>query len=94
MDFVVGWMGGSLLWIPKALSTIKPGTSPRLSVIKLSFVRPPFADGSINALIEDAGDDIRRVVDEIARIERELGGAVSLTVSWDRSFQLALMDLL
>jgi len=87
-------MSGSLFWIPKALSTIKPGTSSRLSFISLSFVRPRFANGSIDALIRDAGDDLRWVVDEVARIERELGGAVYVTVHWDRSFQAALMDLL
>jgi len=87
-------MGGGLSWIPKALSTIKPATSPRLSLIKLSFIRPTFTNRSIDALVKDAGDDLRRVVDEVARIEREFGGAVHLTVYWDPSFQVALMDLL
>jgi len=94
VELLAGWMGGSLLWIPKALSTIKPATSPRLSLIKLSFVRPPFANRSIEDLIKDAGDDIRWVVDEIARIEREFGAAVDLTVDWDRSFRVALVDLM
>jgi len=85
-------MSGSLLWIPKALSTIKPATSPRLSFIRLSFVRPPFANGSIDDLVKDAGDDLRWVVDEVTRIERE--GVVCLTVDLDSSFQVALMDLL
>ena len=92
--FLVGWISGSLVWVPKALSTIKLATSPRLSVIKLSFIYPPFANGSIDALIKDAGDDIRWVVGEVARIEREFGGAVHLTVYWDSSFQVASMDLL
>ena len=94
VTFLAGWMSGSLLWIPKALSTIKPDTSPRLSFVSLNFVRPRFGHGSTDDLIKDAGDDLRWVVDEVARIERELGGAVYVTVHWDQLFQLALMDLL
>ena len=40
LDLRVSWMGGGLLWIPGALSTLKPATSPRLSTIQLSFARP------------------------------------------------------
>jgi len=39
VDIGVGWKGGSLLWIPMTLSTLRPATSPHLSVIKLRFTR-------------------------------------------------------
>ena len=86
----VGWMNGSLHWIPRTPSTIKPATSPHLSVIQLSFVRPITANRSVRALVEDAGGDLRRVGDEIARIESEFEGVVDLTVVWDPSFRMAL----
>jgi len=90
VEFRVRWMGGSLVFIPRALSTIKPATSPRLSIIQLNFSRPVFSNRSANALIEDAGDDLRSVAGEISRIEGELEGAVNLNVVWGQSFREAL----
>ena len=88
--FAVGWMDGSLAWIPRALSTIKPATSPRLSVIQLNFSRPIIAIRSVDALITDTSDDLRWVADEIARIKGEFEGAVDLAVHWDSSFRVVL----
>jgi len=73
-----------------ALSTIKPATSPRLSAIQLDFSRPGICNRSVNAMIKDAGNDIRWVADEIARIEGVFEGTVNLTVVWDQSFRVAL----
>ena len=38
---------------------------------------------AMGVTIEDVGDDLRRIADEVVRIEREFGGAVKLTVVWD-----------
>lgn len=89
VEFGVGWVGGSLLWIPMALSTIRFATSPRLSAIQLSFTRPLTTYRSVGSPVDDAGGDIRRVVDEIARIEREFEGAANFTVHWDPLFRMA-----
>ena len=86
-------MGGSLPWIPKALSTLRPATSPRLLVIRLIFVRPDIANRSVETVIEVTGNDLRRVADEAARIEREFRGAVELTFYRDPTFK-AVSDTL
>ena len=81
-------MSGGLPWIPTALSTIKPTTSPRLSVIKLSFVRQPSTIRSVQVMIEDMRKDLWKVADELTRIEREFGGTLSLTVVRDPAFEV------
>ena len=93
VDFRIGWMGGGLLWIPEVLSTLRPATSPRLSTIQLNFTRPYIASRSVEAAIKATGDDLRWVADEIARIEREFGGAVEVNVCLDSSFE-AVSDVL
>ena len=80
MDFGVHWVGGSLLWIPIAFSTLGPSTSPRLSVIRLELARSPAVYIPIESLLRALGDDLRRVADELTRIEHEFGGVVNLTV--------------
>ena len=90
VELGVGWMNGSLHWIPRALSTIKPATSPCLSVVQLTFIRQATANRSVRGLVEDAGGDLRWVTDEITRITSEFEGAVDLTVLWDPSFRMAL----
>lgn len=83
-------MHGSLGWIPRALSTIKYTTSPRLSTLRLSLTRPPTAPNrSVYALIEGAGEDLRRVAGEVARIKCEFDGAVNLTMLRDTLFVAA-----
>ena len=84
VDFRVGWTGGSLLWIPMALSTLRPATSPRLSTIRLDFSHPSTATRSVESAIEITGNNLRQVADEI---EREFEGAVNLTVLWDPVFE-------
>ena len=88
VHFGIKWMSGGLLWIPTALSTIRPATSPRLSVIKLNFVRQPSTNRSVQVMIEDTGNDLRKVADEVARIEREFSGTLSLTVHRDPAFEV------
>lgn len=92
-SFRVDWMGGGLPWIPMALSTLKPATSPRLSAIQLNFVWQSSAYQSVDAAIEDVGEDLRRIAGEVARIEREFEGVVSLAVVWDLGFNAALDKL-
>ena len=79
-------MSGDLPWIPMALSTVKSATSPRLSTIRLSLIRLSIASQSVPSVIEVIGHDLRSVADEVARIEREFGGAVNFTVLRDPEF--------
>ena len=67
-----------MFWIPEALSTLRPATSPHLSTIKLSFFHPPTVEEPAGDLIEDA--DPGWIADEIARIERQFEGTVDFTV--------------
>lgn len=90
VEFAVGWMNGGLAWIPRALSTIEPATSPRLSTVQLNFTRPPTAARRpVEALIVSAGKDLRWVTGEVARIKREFEGVVYLAVHWDPLFKAA-----
>ena len=81
-------MGRGIPWIPTALSTLSPTTSPHLSSLGLLFfgsssqLRPEFS-------IEDVGNDLQRVADQITRIERESEGAANFTVVLDPIFWVA-----
>jgi len=61
------------------LSTLKPATSPHLSTIQLDFSCSPGVTRSVEASIQEVGNDLQRVADEVTRIEREFEGTVSLT---------------
>jgi len=81
-------------WISLALSTLRPATSPHLSAIRLNFAgEASIVDQSAETLIETTGDDLRRIADEVARIEREFEGAVTLTVLRDSVFGVVLDTL-
>ena len=69
-----------------ALSTLRPTTSPRrLSDIRLNFCLP--TSPPVEALITGMEDDLRRIADEVARIEREFEGTtLNLTVVSDSKF--------
>ena len=84
------WMNGGLRWIPMALSTIKPATSPHLSTVLVDLTRSHITSRPVQNLIEDTRDDLRWVANEAARIEREFEGAVDLTVLRDLAFKVAL----
>ena len=80
----LAFLSGGLRWIAMALSTIKPTTSPSLSTIRVDLA-------CLNAttrperLTEDTRNNLRRVTDEVVRIEREFSGALNLTVFTDPS---------
>ena len=80
-----------LPWIPMSLSTLKPATSPRLSLIILDFIS--FISQTIEIMTIDMGHDLQRVADEVARIEREFEGAVYIAVSRDSRFKVLLDSL-
>lgn len=90
VDFEVSWGSGGLLWISEAFSTLGPTTSPRLSAVRLQLACLPIANRPPGALINDLGDDLRRVADEVARIKHEFGEAMDLTVSRDPAFAVVL----
>ena len=90
VEFGVCWAHGGLPWIPIALSTLRPTTSPRLSAIRLDFTHSFPSTRYVDDSIEATGDDLRRVADEVTRIEREFGGAVNPAVLLGPSFKAAL----
>lgn len=69
----MGWTSGGLFWLPTTLSTLKPPTSPRLSVIQLDF----FAS---SVSIEDVRKGLWHIANEATRIEREFRISVNFTV--------------
>ena len=89
--FDVGWKSGRLLWIPTALATLRPSTSPRLSEIQLSLDYPPAAE----TVIEATGHDLRQVADEVSRIESEFKGQVEVFVYRSPAFDAvsAILDV-
>jgi len=95
VEFGIRWMSASLPWIPIAISTLRPATSPRLSALKFDFARRPLVANrrSLDALIEATGDDLRWVADEVARIEREFEGAVDSIILRDPAFQVVFDTL-
>ena len=93
VDLAVRWIGGRLLWIPTALSTLRPTTSPCLSVIRLNFAFPITTSQTVETAINDTGNDRLWVADEVTRIEREFEGAVNVTVLRDPGFKVVLDTL-
>ena len=89
----VGWIGGDLLWIPTALSTLTPATSPRLTIIQLNFTRPSIINRSVGVAVRHIGNNLRRIADEVFRIEQEFGGVVNVTVLRDPGFGTVLDTL-
>ena len=79
-------MGGSLLWIPTALSTLRPATSPCVSAIRLNLISYSCTEQSIESLLKTAGSELQRVAEEFTRIECEFGGALNLIVSRNAGF--------
>ena len=90
VDFGVSWVGGGLLWIHTALSTLRPATSPRLSAVQLNFTRSPITNQSVETAIEETGNDLRQIAAEVARIECEFKGAANFTVVRDPWFKVVL----
>ena len=87
--FGVHWERGGQPWIPTAFTTLGHATSPRLSTIRLLI----FSLRPAKTLIKDAGNDLRRVADEVARIKREFGEGVDFAMYRDMGFK-AVLDTL
>lgn len=79
VTFEVEWIYGDLHWIPPALSTLKPTTSPRLSVIELEIGYRCRREGHMPQG-ETPDDDIRLIKEEAIRIKHEYMGAVKVTI--------------
>ena len=77
---------GGLPCISTALSTLGSVTSPRLSAIQLDFILLPSSGESV---IHHTEDDLRRIADEVSRIESEFKGTVNVTVLRDPGFTIA-----
>ena len=70
---------GPLHYIPVALSTLKPSTSPHLSDVQLRLTGPTHPHyTSENWNLENMGDGVPRIAEEFSRIEREYEGVVDL----------------
>ena len=81
------WVSGDLLWIHTTLSTVKPATSPSLSVIELDIGgRPPLSTPL--HLREQLESDLRIIDEHVVRIEREFVGAVNVTVHRHPGFEV------
>ena len=89
VDLGVHWERGGRPWIPTAFTTLGPATSPRLSAIRLLL----FCLRPAKTLIKDAGADLQRVADEVARIKREFGEGVDFVVFRDPGFKVVLDTL-
>lgn len=91
VKFSVYWTSGSLLWIPKALSTIKPTTSPRISDIELNFsgLSPWYTPRDSR---ERLFNELQLIEDEVARIKCEFVGVVNLTVHQNPGFGVGELD--
>ena len=76
-------------WIPMALSTLSPTTSPHLSSLQLAFIGS-LSDLSPQFLIEDMGNVLQRIADQVTRIKCEFEGAVDSTVIQDPKFESVL----
>ena len=89
--FKTNGKGGGLPWVSMALSTLRPSTSPHLSVIKLDF---SLSGGRlVETMITDMSNDLRRISGEVTRIECEFKGAVSFTVLRNLGFGVVLDSL-
>ena len=91
VNFGVGWVDGGLHWIPKSLSTLRPATSPRLSAIQINFT-PASIRQCVEIAVKDAGNDLRWVAEEVARIKRESRG-VNVIVFRDQVFEAVMRTL-
>ena len=84
-EFILGWTSGGLHWIPVALSTIKPTTSSRLSVVQV-VIRNRSSWHVIMVSRERLADDIQLINGEVSRIEQEFENTMDLTVELPPGF--------
>jgi len=87
------WIHGGPRWVPAALSTVNPITSPRLSVLLLDLVGPPSGTRILESSIEGLATDLRRTRDEVTRIRSVFEEGIDLTVSLDQWFGVLFVSL-
>jgi len=87
VNFELCWVDEGIFWIPTALSTFTPATSPRISAIRLNLGSYSASDRPVPALLKATGRELLRVADEFTRIKREYKGAVNLTVVRNPGFE-------
>ena len=77
ITFIIGRTPGDLLWIPRALSTVKPITSPRFSVLNLmpGYELPHPIPAHYRLWLRN----VTRLTEEVSRIEHEFMGTVKVT---------------
>lgn len=85
---MVRWGVGCLQWIPTALSTLKPTTSPHLSVIRIKLIGKTRRHLP-RASLEQLDNDLKLIKHEIARIRREYVTQVDMTVDQHTRFQVS-----
>ena len=79
---------GSVHYIPVALSTLKPSTSPHLSDVQFrltGLTHPRYTSENWN--LENMGDDVPQIAEELTRIEREYEGVADLRVFRGAGFE-------
>ena len=89
------WTQGPLHYIHTAFSTLKPSTSPHISHVHLHFTGPTYPTHYFSpetSDLENLGNDLPRIADELSRIERGYEGAVWLSAF--RSMQFRRSDTL
>lgn len=84
-EFTSRWISGGLYWVPVALSTIKPTTSSRLSVVQVIICNQFPWQVDIPSQ-ERLDDDVQLISGEVSRIEQEFRGAMDLTVELPPGF--------
>jgi len=89
---MIGRMNQGVPWIPTALSTLRPTTSPRLSAIRYVLIDPP-TNQPAETSIRNMRIDLRRIADEVVRIRREFEGSVDLTLVPGLGFDGVLGEL-
>lgn len=84
------WVRGGLRWIPVALSTTNPITSPHLSIIRLNLSGPPTIVRITNIWIGGLGNELRRTTDEVTRIKNKFDEGIEFVLSEDQWFRVFL----
>lgn len=78
VKFKVLQTAGSIQWISTALSTLKPATSPCLTVVRLNFAVRRFLN---RRSMERLRDDLTLIEREVARVRHEFAGKVHITMN-------------
>lgn len=90
VDLGAIYTSGSLHWITRALSTLKPGNSPLLSAITLRLSVTLSLNGPGYILGQEISDDLSRVGREMARIKKAYPRKLNIVVRCDLAFREVL----